>query len=332
LLLAPGFAASAKEVPPAIQSESQTTGKADKERKSPVIAARVNSQKITTAELDKRVDQIMQRGQQNPAMGPPPDRDELRVHVLNQMIAEKLLLQDAVKKKMDVDSAKIDAEMTLIKGEGRSDAELAEMLKQSGMTPNDLRHVIRSNLTVEAYIDSEVASKVKIDEQQVSDFYEAHPRYFETPEQVHARHILILLKEESTEEEKTAAETRVNALLARVEKGEDFAQIATDNSEDPGSKFKGGDLGFFPRGMMVPEFEEAAFALEPGRTSKVVKTNYGFHIIRCEEKKEVRKTPLTEVSEKIEHYLRDQEIGRLLDEHIASLRKSANVKVSLPQS
>ncbi|NCS83127.1 hypothetical protein GW746_01795, partial [Candidatus Saccharibacteria bacterium] len=100
-------------------------------------------------------------------------------------------------------------------------------------------------------------------------------------------------------------------------------------SEDPGSKFKGGDLGFFPRGMMVPEFEEAAFALEPGRTSKVVKTNYGFHIIRCEEKKEVRKTPLTEVSEKIEHYLRDQEIGRLLDEHIVRLQ---NMRLQLEKT
>jgi len=306
-------------------------GNPPNQEKTPAIAAIVNTQKITTAELDERVEQIMRRSAMDHQQEPPPDRDKLRHRVLDILIAEKLMLQDAAKKKIFIPADKVEAELSRLKGEGQSDAEFEALVRQSGTTLPALRNALRESLTIDAYIEREIAPKVQVDDKQIAAFYEGNPRYFETPEQVHARHILIMVKQGSTEEEKKNAEARANELLQRVEKGEDFAQLAMANSDDPGTKENGGDLGFFPRGVMVPEFEEAAFALEPGQTSKVIRTEYGFHIIRCEEKKPAGKMPLSEVSARIGQYLREQEISRLLGDRITALRKAANVKVNLPE-
>jgi peptidyl-prolyl cis-trans isomerase D len=105
-------------------------------------------------------------------------------------------------------------------------------------------------------------------------------------EEVQARHILLLTSPETATSSVQAA---AQAALDRVKGGEDFAAVATELSEDPGSATNGGDLGWFARGVMVPEFEEAVFALEPGKiTENLVQTSYGFHIIKSEGKRQAR--------------------------------------------
>lgn len=147
------------------------------------------------------------------------------------------------------------------------------------------------------------------------DEYKAHPERFALPEQVHIRHILISGKDEG-------AEAKANELLEKLKQGGDFEALAKENSADTGSAAKGGDLGFFAKGRMVPEFETAAFALEkPGDLSGVVKTNFGYHILQLVEKKPAGKQAFEDVKEalrkealaKYQMEPRQKEVKRLMD-------------------
>ena len=125
-------------------------------------------------------------------------------------------------------------------------------------------------------------------EQRARDVYRAETKRFEIPEEVKASHILILATEEN-------AEAKASELLAELKGGKDFAELAKARSQDPGSGAKGGDLGFFGRGRMAKEFEEAAFQLKVGELSGLVKTQFGYHIIKVTDRKEAGKQPFEEV-------------------------------------
>jgi peptidyl-prolyl cis-trans isomerase D len=158
-------------------------------------------------------------------------------------------------------------------------------------------------------------SRVTVTPQDVQDAYQDNIDQYTTPEQIHATHILLKTGEGKKDED---VRKRADALLAKVKAGADFAALARQFSEDASNKEKGGDLGFFGRGQMVPQFEEAAFALEPGQTSEVMKTTYGFHIIRMIEKKPGAVKSLNEVRPQIEDQLRweraQQQAERIAEE------------------
>ena len=132
---------------------------------------------------------------------------------------------------------------------------------------------------------------------EIAALYAERGDEFDRPERVRARHILRSVAPDAPQEDIDRARSEVEAARRRVEAGEDFGAVATELSQDPGSAQNGGDLGFFARGQMVAEFENAAFALEAGQLSDVVKSDFGFHLIRVEERQEERSIPLDEVGE-----------------------------------
>jgi peptidyl-prolyl cis-trans isomerase D len=144
--------------------------------------------------------------------------------------------------------------------------------------------------------------KVVVPANDIQRHYNDNIAQFQTPEQVHATHIL--LKTEGKDE--AVVKKRAEALLAQVKSGADFADLAKRESEDEGSKENGGDLGFFGKGRMVPEFETSAFAMQPGQTSDLVRSQFGFHIIRVLEKKAASTRTLDEVRPQIQEQLAQQ--------------------------
>ena len=139
----------------------------------------------------------------------------------------------------------------------------------------------QARLLASMYEEESLAKSVKASQAEIDEYMKAHPE-----EQVHARHILISVKSEDAPAEegldKTAARAKAEEVLKRVKAGENFEALAKEYSTDPGSKENGGDLGWFGRGRMVPDFEKAAFALQPGQTSEIVESPFGFHIIKVE--------------------------------------------------
>jgi peptidyl-prolyl cis-trans isomerase D len=131
--------------------------------------------------------------------------------------------------------------------------------------------------------EQELAAFSAAHQKQVDDEYEHQKqRYTALEKQVRARHILIKVAETASAEQKSAARAKIDGLLARAHKGEDFASLARQYSEDEGSAKKGGDLGFNPKGRMVKPFDDAQFALAPGKISDVVESTFGFHVIKVE--------------------------------------------------
>ncbi len=140
--------------------------------------------------------------------------------------------------------------------------------------------------------------KVEIEEKEVEGYYEYNLERYSEPNQIRARHILFKVKENASDQEAEEARKKAEPVLEMAKKGEDFAELAVKYSEGP-TKDKGGDLGFFEKGKMVPAFEEAAFALKEGEISDIVRTPFGYHIIKVEEIKEARTKPIEEVREEI---------------------------------
>jgi peptidyl-prolyl cis-trans isomerase D len=135
--------------------------------------------------------------------------------------------------------------------------------------------------------------------QQVEQYYQAHQKDFQVPEEVQVRHILIKVAANADAKTDAAAKQKAEDLLKQIKGGADFAALAKANSDDPGSKDAGGELGMIQRGVTVPAFESAAFSLQPGQISDVIKTQFGYHILKVEEKQTAHLKPLDEVKAQI---------------------------------
>ena len=140
--------------------------------------------------------------------------------------------------------------------------------------------------------DSQVQELMAKEAPRIEAYYKGNQARFDKKKRVHARHILVKVPAEATQDQQDAAKKRLEALAQRVKKGEDFAKVAQEASEDPGSKEKGGDVGFFGPGVMAKPFEEQAFKLKSGEISAPVKTQFGWHLIKVEEVQEPEIIPL----------------------------------------
>ena len=241
--------------------------------------------------------------------------DALKKQSGNQMLAgllrEELIRQGAKQHNITVIDEDVQSELDRLADQFGSTAGLEQVLSQYGMSLDDLRGQIKSTLLLEGI----AAKDVTVEEEELKTYYEENKDRYTEPEQVKARHIL-------GEDEETA-----KSILKKLESGEDFAEIAKEKSSDSGSKDKGGDLGFFERGVMDASFEEAAFNLGIGETSAPVKTMFGYHIIRVEDKKPERLAAFEEVRDDVRKQVIKQK-SKLTSEVLSDLKDAAQIKIN----
>ncbi|HHY33594.1 MAG TPA: foldase [Firmicutes bacterium] len=231
--------------------------------------------------------------------------------LLANMIREELIKQGAAKYGIQVTDEDVAAEIDNLKTQFGSDANLEQALSQYGMTLDDLRSQIRTSLLLEA-----IASKdVTVTDDEIKKYYDEHKDDFKESDQIRARHILV--KDENTAKE----------IQKELANGADFAELAKTKSEDTATKDKGGDLGYFQKGAMDPAFEKAAFALKVGETSGPVKSSFGYHIIRVEDRKPERIPPLEEVRDKIVKQLK-RDKAKPTSTVMSELRDAAQIKIN----
>ena len=156
--------------------------------------------------------------------------------------------------------------------------------------------------------DNLPGGKPQVTDADVQAYYNAHQAQFQVKEQVKVRHILIAAPAGDAKAD-AAAKAKAEDLLKQIKAGGNFAELAGKNSDDPGSKAQGGELGWLDRGKTVPEFDKTAFSLAPGQTSDVIKTQFGYHILQVEEKKTAHTRPLAEVKPEIMPILEQQRSG-----------------------
>jgi peptidyl-prolyl cis-trans isomerase C len=288
--------------------------------------ARVNGKDITRAQLDQAKKIILAN---KPGLQIPPLlQKEFETQALNQLISSELLLQAS--QELDIKDLDKQAEDKLaeIKKRFPDQKVYAAELQKIGVDEKGLLESTRRDLAIAYLVNAKIAPEVKVSEEEIKKFYDQNPDKFRQEEQVRASHILIGVDDKARTEEKRAAREKAEKLHRELVNGADFARLAKENSTCPSSK-QGGDLGYFGRGRMVPQFEQAAFALQPGGLSDIVETRFGYHIIKVTDRKKAETIPLSATREKIENYLRGQKTNAAIEAFVGEARKNAKIDVLL---
>jgi parvulin-like peptidyl-prolyl isomerase len=260
----------------------------------------------------------------------PADFD---ISVLNQLVTIQVLLQKATDADRVLGKVESDAQYAkLIKRFGSAEA-FDRQLKAVGMTMEDLRAKATQEAVAKAALKRELG--INTTDEEAKEYYNSHAADFEQPEMAHVRHILLMTIDPATHSPLltntiAAKRTQIDDLRKQVLAGGDFAALAKEFSEDPGSKENGGELPEFPRGQMVPEFESAAFALTNNQVSDVITTAYGFHIIKSIDKKAAKKIAYDEVATDIKEGLGRQKIAKLAPDYVKKLRADYTVEIVDP--
>lgn len=293
------------------------------------VVAKGKGLEIKRNELDEEVI----RTKSNYAAAGRQAPSDLDARVLDGLIAAKLILSKAT----DADRAKgkesfETAIATSKKDNKLTDAEfedkLGTQLRMQGISRDEWQKQELERATIPVILEREM--KINIPDAEVKKFYDDNPARFEEPEMVRAAHILFSTKDASgkelSDDKKAAKRKLAEDVLKRARGGEDFAKLAKEYSEDPGSKDKGGEYTF-PRGQMVPEFEAAAFSMNTNQVSDIVTTQYGYHIIKLYEKMPAKKADYEKAAPKIKDYLKSRAIQEKAKDYLEGLKKEANVQI-----
>lgn len=190
-----------------------------------------------------------------------------------------------------------------------------------------LSYVFDSFITQE-YLNKVVVAGVTVPEEELKKAYQEHEKEFLLPEQVKVRHILIAVDKSAKPEEREKARTKAESILQRLNKGEDFAALAGEASDDQNSSVLGGELAPFTAGKTNSEdFEKAAFALKANQISNIVETTYGFHIIKMIEHREKRTAPFAEVRELIYNKLKADLEQKKIQAYVEQVSKDAGLEI-----
>ena len=296
---------------------------------------------------------------------------QIREKVLDQMVDDELLAQRAEKDKVKVSERELDNGVQEIKqrfsvdeegrplAEGDADGAFQNELKKEGLSLLQFRERIKRQLMVRKLIESDVRPRadppkeadirayfdrmqyfIKGDTSAVKGMGPDEAQQFQllatrlrdaSAERVRARHILIRVPKDASMVDKSKALNRIKDVQQQLKDGADFAELARKYSEDPESKKRGGDLGFFLKGWMVPEFEKAAFALDVGQTSDIVETQFGYHLIHVEEKRAAQKVQFDDVKDQLGQALMAMRVQGELEKLVKDLRAQATIEKNLPQ-
>lgn len=299
--------------------------------KMPAVVATVNGEEIKKEALLEHARQMqaqvaqMSRGQEVPALD-----DAFYKQILDTLVAQALLLQDAKRQGVAVSDAELQPQMAALRGRFPDEATFKKALEQQGLTEKELGEKLRQEALIQKYLSTKVFNQVAVTDQAAREFYDKNQDKMQRPERAHLRHILIGVKPGTSEADKEKAREKAEDLRERIEDGEDFAKLAAENSDDPGSKVRGGDLSWISRGQTVPPFEKAAFALtQPNELSGVVESQFGFHIIQLVEREAASAVPFEEARPRITEMLQQKQAGERLQAHVEGLKKKGKVETFL---
>lgn len=306
--------------------------KASEEKKEDTkVIAKVGKEEVTEAELDKVMKEWTSRFPVGRLESLPEERmQELKKRILNQHLEKMLILQKAEEMGAKPNEEEIKEELQSVKDRFPDEEAFKNALQQQGKTVEDLEKDIREGLTIRAVMDKITEDSVQVTEEEMKEFYEENSQMSKQEPQVKASHILLKVEQDMSEEDKAEIEKELQQIRKDIINEEaEFSQMAKKNSDCPSSA-KGGDLGWFGKGKMVPEFEKAAFDLKPGEVSEVVKTDFGYHIIKVTDKKEAKDLSFEEMKDDIKEQLQQREKGEAFMNWLEKA-KAEKVSIMVPE-
>ncbi|HVM92516.1 MAG TPA: peptidylprolyl isomerase [Terriglobales bacterium] len=305
------------------------------------IVARVNNGIITRSEYVRSRDQLKQEVQQQDPQNADREFAEKEKDVLRDLIDQQLLLQKG--KDLGITG---DTELVKRLDEMRKQMNLSTMedlekaAEAQGASYEEFKENLRNQIITQRVIGQEVGSKLAMNKEDEQKFYDAHKAELEHPEQVRLSEILVAPKppakpnglngkpEPPTDAENeaalAAAKAKADSILAQIQKGGDFAELAKKESDGPSAK-EGGDLNFFKRGTLAKELEDKVFAMKSGDTTDVIRTKQGYVILKVVEHQMAGIPPLKEVEPRIQDALYMQKLQPALRAYLTTLREQAYI-------
>lgn len=283
----------------------------------PAVAARVNGQPIPIAGVHK----LAKKGISTHGKVPLAYRQ-----ALEELIDRELLFEEALARRLSADDAAVQRAYDEARVSHPDDAEWARFLKDEFLDTQRFRTELRARFTIEALVRAESEKVPPASDLEARRYYDSNPSTFETGERIEARQIFFRVPTAGKVSERDAIRAQAEAVLARIRKGEDFAALARQVSQDRDSAAEGGKLPPFARGQAALPLELAAFAMKPGELSDVVWTVEGFHILRVDGRLPSVKLPFEAVEEKVKLSLRTERQQQRIAELVASLRAKARIE------
>jgi peptidyl-prolyl cis-trans isomerase C len=266
---------------------------------------------------------------------PDAQRNFVRAKLLDRLIINKILIPTATADDSNTVAQSVDRQIAMARSNAPSQEAFDQKVKATGMSLDALREKMRQQELSRRLIMRVATNGVVISDADVKKFYDDNPSQFQTPEQVRAAHILVSTQDPITHQPlppdvKKEKLKLANEIKARAEKGEDFAALARQYSDDPGSKNSGGEYTF-PRGKMVPEFEAAAFSMKTNQISDPVETQFGYHIIKLIAKLPATTGDFAKAAPDIRAYLTEHAAETSLPDRLEKLKAAADIKVLDPE-
>ncbi len=254
----------------------------------------------------------------------------LEAQMIDEFIRRTLLENEARKQGFAADQQDVDTALDDMKKALPPGLSYEEALKQYKLTDEKLRTEIGKQIVVQKLLEKNMQNDEAVTEEEINTFFEQNQQQMQQPETVHARHILLKADEAASAEERAAAKTQAEAVRQQLLDGADFAELATAQSACP-SKDNGGDLGTFPRGQMVPAFDQAAFEQKVDEIGAVVETAFGYHIIQVLEHNDAKTAVISEVKDKIRQYLKNQKQAQSFEKYVENLKADAKIEYAKPR-
>lgn len=290
------------------------------------MVVRVDGDEITRSQVDKARNVLLaQYRDQIPPGQLERAKEALWKRAMESLIDHRLLLQAAERADIQAADGVVDERLREIQGSFAEEEEFRGMLSTLEMSEEEFRRQVAEDVRIESLLDQDIGQVEEVSEQEVTAFYEKHPESFRSPELVRASHILVSCDRNAGDGVRAEKRDQAEKLAGRIDEGTAFERLASLHSDCPSGK-KGGDLGYFPKGRMVPAFDAAAFGLPVGEVSPVVETEFGYHLIKVVDRKDPRTAPLEEIREQLTSLLNGQKREQAIGAYVGNLRAAATIE------
>jgi len=250
---------------------------------------------------------------------------ELKNEVLENLIDREILYQESKKTGINVNKKIVDEQLSDVKEHFQSEKEYKNALSTMELSEGDVKNQIKKSLAIGKLIEKKITQKIVVTDKETKSFYDANPNLFKRPEQVKASHILIKVVAGEDKHKKAEAKQKIKEVQTKLKSGQDFSLLAKEYSEDEATSNDGGDLGYFARGEIAKPLEDAAFKTQPNEVTDIIKTQFGYHLIKVYDKKPEQTLAYGEVKDMLTKSIKQEKTEEKTIKYIAELKK--NVKI-----
>ncbi len=291
----------------------------------PSAVAKVNETILSESDLQQAMNEIMPAGVFHGGFS-SKKRTAYRPQAIEKMIEKELFYQEAVRIKMTVDQATLENKHRKVIARLGGEAKYQAALKREGISQSRHIHFLKKQLLTESFVEREITLKSLATDHDARIHFQSNRTKFQRPEARRLRHILIAVKPSASKDEQQSKEDLARQILTRIKRGEDMASLAAKYSNDK-YRIKGGDFGLVHTGRLVPELEKEVFKLPLNSVSGLIKTMYGFHIVRVEEIKHSEQLAYEQVSDRIKRMLTRANETRIRQALLERLRNTATITI-----